>query len=615
MVKIPLGFGTLPRWATVLAAALVLSATPRAAAAPALPRALTLSSGWLFQPDPLEVGLAQGWQQPGFDRHAWRAVAVPSAWDAYDPTMDGYEGVCWYALRLPAERIDPSAWQRLRFNRANHRATVWIDGEKVAEDSLGYLPFEVTATPRLRPGQPAWIVVRVENGVRYDWLPGTTTVEWVQYGGLLEPVELLTTSRVFIGHAAIDARPRGADANVRVTIEVESAVDTTFVGRVSVEAGGLRAEAPLQAEPRGAGDATVTFVLPRARLWSPEHPALYDMKVRLLDGSREVDAITERFGVRSIETRGRTLLLNGEPLRIRGVNRYNEFPGRGPVAGEAAIRADLQAVKASGANLVRVHFPQSPATLRIADELGVLYMEEVPLNWWRASWHPPAPPEYQNDRIIDSAERALDRMVWRDVNHPSIVIWSMANECRTYDSLGVHAMERLLKRARKLDPSRLLTYVANSRYGQQKAYALADLVAVNLYFGMWDGETAERAADMEARVHAPTREALEEIAGHFPGKPILLSEFGTIGIPGTGGDTRFSEDYQAAYVASVWQAVRDEPDVCGGVVWSWADYRHRRGFTNDYPAFFGPFGLVTLDRKPKKALGSLSEMWKQDAGR
>ena len=120
---------------------------------------------------------------------------------------------------------------------------------------------------------------------------------------------------------------------------------------------------------------------------------------------------------------------------------------------------------------------------------------------------------------------------------------------------------------------------------------------------------------MEARVHAPTREALEEIAGHFPGKPILLSEFGTIGIPGTGGDTRFSEDYQAAYVASVWQAVRDEPDVCGGVVWSWADYRHRRGFTNDYPAFFGPFGLVTLDRKPKKALGSLSEMWKQDAGR
>jgi hypothetical protein len=118
---------------------------------------------------------------------------------------------------------------------------------------------------------------------------------------------------------------------------------------------------------------------------------------------------------------------------------------------------------------------------------------------------------------------------------------------------------------------------------------------------------------MEARVHLPTRDALSEIATLYPEKPILLSEFGTIGLPGSGGDSRFSEDYQAAYVASVWQAVRDQPDLCGGVVWSWADYRHRRGFTNDYPAFFGPFGLVTLDRRPKKALATLRALWREDA--
>jgi beta-glucuronidase len=592
----------------------LLLALPAATLAAPPPRSLELSSGWLFQPDPLEIGVAKGWQRPGFDRAGWRSVAVPSAWDSYDATMDGYEGVCWYACQLPSQRIDPSAWQRLRFGRANHRATVWIDGEKMADDSLGYLPFELAVTPRLRPGSPGWIVVRVENGVHYDWLPGTTTVEWVQYGGLLEPVELLTTSRTFIGHAAIDARPRGTDAAVSVVVEIESAVDTEFVGRVRVVAGGRRAEAPVRVAPRTAAEATLAFVIPGAKIWSPEQPVLHELDVRLLEGAREVDAVTERFGVRSIEARGRELLLNGKPLRIRGVNRYNEFPARGPVAGEAAIRADLEAVKASGANLVRVHFPQTPATLRIADELGLLFMEEVPLNWWRASWHPAAPPEYQNDRIIDAAQLALERMIWRDVNHPSIIVWSMANECRTYDSLGVHAMEWLLRRARKLDSSRLLTYVANGSYAKQKAFALADLVAVNLYFGMWEGEMAEGRADLERRVHEPTRAALGEIAGLFPAKPVLLSEFGTIGIPGTRGDTRFSEDFQAAYVASVWHAVRDRPEICGGVVWSWADYRHRRGFTNDYPAFFGPFGLVTLDRKPKQALASLRELWKQDAG-
>lgn len=606
-----------PGWAlrgcSILLAAFALTLPGGVAgAAGPPPRALSLSAGWLFQPDPLGLGDLQGWQRPEFDRRGWRSVPVPGAWDSYGAALDGYEGVCWYALELPASRIEPGAWQRLRFGRVNHRATVWIDGERVADDSIGYLPFEVAATPRLRPEHPAWIVVRVENGVRHDWLPGTTTVEWVQYGGLLEPVELLTTPRAFIAHTAVDARPVGTEARVSVVIEVENTGDVEFRGSLQVEAAGRRAEAPVRVDSRQTGRATIGFSIPNPRLWSPDSPALYHLRVGLSDGARETDVISDRFGVRSVEARGRHILLNGRPLRLRGVNRYDEFPGHGPVVEEAAIRADLQAVKAAGANLVRVHYPQAPATLRVADELGLLCMEEVPLNWWRASWHPPAPPEYRNDRIIDSAELALERMVRRDASHPSVIIWSVANECRSYDSLGVQAMERLLRRARALDPGRLVTYVANRAIEKNTAFALADLVAVNLYFGMWDGEVAGSRSDLETRVRRPTRERLAAIAGLFPDKPVLLSEFGTIGIPGSGGDVRFSEDYQAAYVASVWQAVRDVPEICGGAVWSWADYRHRRGFTNDFPAFFGPFGLVTIDRKPKKALAALSEMWKRE---
>jgi beta-glucuronidase len=578
-----------------------------------LPRSIALTSGWRFQPDPLRLGDTQGWQRPGFDRHGWRTVPVPAAWDTYGAAMDGYEGVCWYAYELPADRIRADAWQRLRFGRVNHRATVWIDGEQVADDSTGYLPFETPATPRLNPAHAAWIVVRVENGTRYDWLPGTPTVEWVQYGGLLEPVELLSTPRVFLAHASVDARPQGADGVAHVVVEVENAGDAEFHGRVRVETAGQRAEVGVRAAPRRTGEATIDLKLPHARVWSPDTPALYDVVVRLNDGTRETDMIVDRFGVRSIETRGRQLLLNGQPLRIRGVNRYNELPGSGPVADAATIRADLRAVKAAGANFVRVHFPQPPATLDIADELGLLVMEEVPLNWWRASWHAPAPPEYRNDRIIDTAELALDRMVWRDINHPSIVIWSMANECRTYDSLGVHAMERLIRRAHTLDRSRLVTYAANRAYERNAAFASADLVAVNLYFGMWDGDVAANLAELPARVRQPTAAELAGIARLFPDKPLLLSEFGTIGIAGSGGDVRFSEDYQAAYLAAVWQAVVDCPEVCGGVVWSWADYRHRRGFTNDFPTDFGPFGLVTLDRKPKSALSTMSRIWHAEA--
>jgi beta-glucuronidase len=146
-------------------------------------------------------------------------------------------------------------------------------------------------------------------------------------------------------------------------------------------------------------------------------------------------------------------------------------------------------------------------------------MEEVPLNWWRAAWHPKVPPEFENDRIIDLAEQALVEMVRRDGNHPSLVVWSVANECETADPLGGRAMERLLRRAKPVDPTRLATYVANRAFDQQRAFALADFVAVNLYLGMWHGEVARDLSEIEPRVSAPTRQSSRRCCDSSPTSP------------------------------------------------------------------------------------------------
>lgn len=113
----------------VVVAFLARSSSP--CAGTELPRSSLLSEGWLFQPDPLGLGDEQRWERPDLDRTGWRPVTVPMAWDHYDPVMDGYEGVGWYALRLPAPLAAPHALQRLRFGRANHRAKVWVDGHGV----------------------------------------------------------------------------------------------------------------------------------------------------------------------------------------------------------------------------------------------------------------------------------------------------------------------------------------------------------------------------------------------------------------------------------------------------------------------------------------------------
>src|SRR5262245_47432520 len=283
----------LSRLALILLAAVVsVRATP---AAP--PRAVTLSDGWLFQPDPLGLGDTQGWQRPDLDRGGWRRVTVPMAWDAYSPVMDGYEGVGWFALSLPTERVVAGTWQRLRFHRANHRATVWIDGRKAGENLTGYLPFEVAATPLLTPGRSSWIVVRIENGVRYDWLPGSTTVEWVQYGGLLEPVELLTTAPAHLAHVSIRGRPQGSEGRVETVVEVENVSGAPFTGRVRFETGDRRVEAPARVAPGAVVRVALSLTIPHARLWSLESPALYDARVSLDDATGEIDVLTDRFGV------------------------------------------------------------------------------------------------------------------------------------------------------------------------------------------------------------------------------------------------------------------------------------------------------------------------------
>ena len=253
------------RLGVALAALLVVGARDTAACAETAPaRSVMLSDGWLFQPDPNGVGDTQGWQSRDFDRSGWRPVTVPMAWDLYDAFMDGYEGVGWYAVELPADRVIASAWQRLRFGRANYRAKVWIDGHEAGENLNGYLPFEIAATPWLTPGHSARIVVRVENGVRYDWLPGATVVEWVQYGGLLEPVELLTTAPAHITNVSIRATPRGDEGRVAAVVEIENASAAAFAGRVRLESDGRAIEAQARVEPGATSAVALELALTQA---------------------------------------------------------------------------------------------------------------------------------------------------------------------------------------------------------------------------------------------------------------------------------------------------------------------------------------------------------------
>jgi beta-glucuronidase len=568
-----------------------------------------VSANWRFQLDVTDLGEKERWPANDYDRSRWVRATVPQAWDLFDQALWGYEGIGWYAVTLPGGLARKDRVQRLKFGRVNYHSKVWLNGELLGENANGYLPFEFDVSGKLRPDASNSLVLRVDNRPRLTWLPGAKQIEWIQYGGILEPVTLETAARTYISGLAVSAVPDGAGAAVSCAVEITSRQeqDQEVTLRVAV-AGDLNPPAPVRVRiaPGATSVRQVSIRLARANRWSPDTPFLHRLTATL-EAGRPIDRVSERFGVRKLETRGREILLNGERFRARGVNRYDEYGRHGPRPPRELLIQDLRRMKRAGVNFVRVHYPQSPDIISLYDEMGFVMSEEVPLNWWGNNFTGKG-DEVQSESILEQAMPALERMIRRDRNHPAVIVWSMCNESRTATEVGISVMRKLLRRARELDPTRLVTFVISPEDSRaHRAYEDADLVAVNVYHGSLSGRPAAHASQFEELVRKPSEEYIRRQLAAWPDKPLLVTEFGARGVPGIHGDVPYSEDFQAGLIQAAWRAIANCDEASGGVLWSWADYYHRRTFIQY--AVFGPYGVVTVDRRPKAALQALAKMY------
>jgi beta-galactosidase/beta-glucuronidase len=567
-----------------------------------------IASGWRFQVDVHDVGEHESWYDAGFDRLSWRAVEVPRAWDLFDEAMRGYEGIGWYAVTLDGSWARAGQVQHLSFGRVMYHAKVWLNGELLGEHVDGYLPFTFDIAGKLR-SSVNHLVLRVDNRPRIEWPPAAKQIEWVQYGGILQPVRVESKALTSISDLAVRAVPDGDGASVACTVELNGRVDREdLILRLAVLGNEPSARTLFVATRTGTSSRhELTLKLAQAKTWSPESPDLYTLVATLERGATVIDRISSSFGIRTIVARGRQILLNGRPLKIKGVNRYDEFGGFGPNPPMNLVTDELRLMKKTGINLIRTHYPQAPEFLDLCDRFGVLFLEELPINWWGVEWFGKE-GVVQDEHVLDRALPMLEAMIRRDKNHPAVIIWSMANESKTDNAVGIKVMRALIGRTKELDPTRLVTFVtAPGSVREHQAYENADLVATNMYFGSIDGTIAVHRNQLEERARRPSEAHLRRQLTVFPDKPLLITEFGAVGIPGMHGDVASTEDFQAAYIRTVWAAISAVPEVSGGVLWSWADYYHRRHFQANGP--FGAFGAVTIDRRPKAALKALAEMY------
>jgi beta-galactosidase len=324
----------------------------------------------------------------------------------------GYEGIGWYTTRIEGAMARKDRVLRLKFGRVNHYSKVWLNGELLGENVNGFLPFEFEVTGRLKPREVNLVVLRVDNRPRLTWLPGAKQIEWIQYGGILEPVTLETSAKIYISDLTVHAVPDGSGASIDCAVEITSREtaerDAVLLLRVAGEPQAVKS-VTVKVSPGGKSVANVSFSLKQANPWSPDTPFLYTVTATA-EGGKPGDTLTSRFGVRKVEVHGREILLNGQRFRAKGVNRYDEYGKYGPKPPRNLLIEDLRRMKDAGVNFVRVHYPQSPEILSLYDEMGFVMSEEVTLNWWGNGFSGKG-EEVQSENILEQAMPALERMI------------------------------------------------------------------------------------------------------------------------------------------------------------------------------------------------------------
>ncbi len=563
----------------------------------------------------------------GRDRGWWRAalpgavpMPVPSSYNdlLVDRAVHDHVGDAWYQRTV----FVPKSWEDervvLRFDAATHRCAVWVDDTLVAEHEGGYTPFEADITPLCARGRALRITAVVNNELNWESLPPGFVEEtpdgarrqrqyhdFFNYAGLHRAVWLYSTPRSHVADLTVTTDLQAGTGIVRFAVAVEAPEDRIVHVALHDAGGAVVAE-----EPGAEGELRVA----EARPWAPGSPYLYELAAELRDGDRVVDRYVLPVGIRSVRVEDTKFLINGEPFYFRGFGKHEDLNVRGRGHDDPSMIHDFALLHWLGANSFRTsHYPYAEEVLDLADRLGIVVIDEtaaVGLNLGvGGGLFLGGPKATFSEETIGSAtqanhRRAIEELIARDKNHPSVVLWSLANEPESHTAEAQAYFEPLFAAARVADPSRPVGFV-NMMFAQPKACRvsrLADVVMINRYYG-WYVEPGDLVA-AERGLEAELAEWVQE-----QGKPIIVTEYGADAMPGLHSldAVVWSEEYQAALLETYHRVFDRVEGVVGEHVWNFADFATGPSFMR---VDGNKKGVFTRDRRPKAAAHHLRHRWR-----
>jgi beta-glucuronidase len=535
----------------------------------------SLCGPWHFTLDLFDEGLRQKWfaleavpaaewtHPRDYDPFDGATLDVPGNWSMQKPEWLHFEGGGWYT-RVIEHIPDPQHPSTiLRVGAANYQTRVFLNGRFVGTHLGASTPFCVDLSQHLQPG-PNRLQIQVDNRRELERVP-MRHFDWFNHGGIYREVDLLQLPAVHILSAQADWSP---DMGLRVRIQLSQAVDTEAC--CHIDALGMRLVIPVVA---GAGQACIPC---NPRLWSPQDPHLYE--VRFVCGP---DHFNERIGFRHISTSGTQVLLNGRPIFLRGICVHEDDVVLGKVSTEADVRRRLEDARAMGCNFLRLaHYPHHEHVARIADEVGMLLWEEIPVYW---------AIDFSNPRTLADARNQLEELILRDHNRASVIFWGVGNENEDSDA-RLAFMRALADTARALDPSRLVSAAClinreHFRIEDRLAEHL-EVIGINEYFGWYE----------------PGFEGLHRLLNNSrPDRPVMITETGADAQAGHHGQVHelFTEECQARILTEQVNISAAASYVCGIAPWLLYDFRSERRHTV-FNAGFNRKGVIAEDKVTRK---------------
>lgn len=573
---------------------------------------------WKFHLDERSVGENEGWIDgiPGEEM-----IPVPASFQDFYTEKDirEYTGDFWYETDF----FVPGEWEGreilLRFGAATHRASVYVNGILITEHEGGFLPFSAKVTTVVRYDSYNKVVVKVNNELNCMNLPCGETItlpngkkmskpyfDFFNYAGLQRSVYLLALPGESIVDFDLDYAIHGKNAEVSYQIRTN--------GEHAVQLALFDAKGHCVAQKDGKEGV---LYVENARLWQVRNAYLYRLRIRIMDGEELIDEYEQEIGIRTVKVEGTDILINGEPVYLKGFGKHedSDIVGRGFSIG--IMKRDFELMKWIGANSFRTsHYPYSEEIYQMADREGFLVIDEVPavgmfqslMNFMEASTGKQTAffKKETTPVLLKAHLRAIEEMIARDKNHPSVVAWSLLNEPETTNEAAVPYFKEVFDLANKLDMQkrpRTFALIMNSLPDTCKCYQFSDIIALNRYYGWYMKGGYEISVAEEL-----FRKEMNAWKEKKLNKPFIFTEYGadTLASEHKLPSVMWSQEYQDEYLKMTHEVFDSYDFIKGEQIWNFADFQTTEGIMR---VNGNKKGVFTRQRQPKDIAYKLKERW------